>query len=105
MQLFLRKQLREFAIEKYGSMDKLEEHRRDWTAAKVQRKEKRYSAKMADLRKKTRTDTWSSSVDKNPLLEKSTSKGLGRHKHIFTIYDDSKKCSECGFVVKFEPSL
>jgi DNA-repair protein complementing XP-A cells len=91
MQLYLSKQVISFSIEKHGSLDGLERAKGDWEKEKLQRKEKKYEKKLWELRKKTRADIW----DKNKLPE-------SRHTHTFIVGSTGKRCSECGFEIKFE---
>jgi DNA-repair protein complementing XP-A cells len=91
MQLFLRKQVSEFAIEKHGSLENLEKCKEEWVKTKVARKEKRYSEKLAELRKKTRADNRSRHLSK-----------VTRHTHAFVESSVGKRCTECGYEIKYE---
>lgn len=91
MQLFLKKQVCSFAIEKHGSLDALEQNKDEWVKCKMKRKEKRYADKMTELRKKTRADSWKSSMT-----------GSVRHVHKFREDELGRECTECGFKVKYE---
>ncbi|KAJ3416723.1 hypothetical protein HDV05_000553, partial [Chytridiales sp. JEL 0842] len=58
MQLFLRMHVEKFATEKWGSLEKLDEEFARREEEKKAKKEKKFKAKLLELRKKTRTSTW-----------------------------------------------
>lgn len=92
MQLFLRKQVTHFAVEKHGSLEQLELNREEWVKSKVKRKEKRYAAKLVELRKKTRADSW----------KPAGSSPTARHVHVFEESEHGRECTDCGFKIKYE---
>ncbi|KAI8613179.1 XPA protein C-terminus-domain-containing protein, partial [Chytriomyces sp. MP71] len=58
MLLYLRAQVEAFAIEKWGSLEKLDEEFARREETKGQRKKKKFETKLVELRKKTLTSTW-----------------------------------------------
>jgi DNA-repair protein complementing XP-A cells len=91
MQLYLSKQVVGFAVEKHGGLECLERAKDEWNREKLRRKEKHYSKKLRELRKKTRADIW--------FKERATD---SRHTHKFIADPTGKTCSECGFRIRFE---
>ncbi|KAJ3332960.1 hypothetical protein HDU76_012457 [Blyttiomyces sp. JEL0837] len=58
MLLYLRMQVEAFAIEKWGSLEKLDEEFERREEEKRAKKEQKFNARLRELRSKTRTSTW-----------------------------------------------
>ena len=96
MFLYLRCQVEKFAIEKWGSLEKLDEEFERRNEEKKERKEKKFQKKMIELRRKTKTSS---------VLKKKTQS----HKHEFgeEFYDPeteefSQTCVTCGLVTTYD---
>lgn len=98
MQLFLRFQVEEFAWKKWGSAQGLDEEWERREQARLVRRDKKYQAKLRDMRKKTRAEEYTRKL-RNGM-------GLGeRHVHDWsaplTVEDAArhivkKRCIDCG---------
>lgn len=97
MQLFLREHLVAFAIDKWGSLEGVEEEAQRRADAGQASKEKRYLANLKDLRRKTKLG----GAGGKPARTHN-------HKHQFVEGKDpisgqvQTKCSECGFAIVSE---
>jgi len=96
MMLFVRYQVEEYAFKKWGSEQGLDDEFDRREAEKRQRKEKKFNAKLKELRRNTRTSLW--------LKDKKKT-----HVHEFgeTAIDDKtgesvRRCKTCGFLEEFE---
>ncbi|KAI8822445.1 XPA protein C-terminus-domain-containing protein [Fimicolochytrium jonesii] len=96
MLLYLRQQVEAFAWKKWGSPEELDAEYQRREDEKKGRKEKKFKAKMSELRRKTRTSTWTRKVD-------------DEHAHEFgeSVHDPAKDeytqiCRTCGFVSTYE---
>ncbi|KAJ3258866.1 hypothetical protein HK103_003248 [Boothiomyces macroporosus] len=89
MLLYLRKQVEQFAFNKYGSEEMLDKEFEKKEKIKEERKVKKHKKQMNELRKKTRTTLWNSRQ-----LEEE-------HKHDYQQDGDILKCS-CGLSVEYE---
>ncbi|CAG8714064.1 13993_t:CDS:2, partial [Gigaspora rosea] len=94
MMLYLREQVEEFSFEKWGGADALDKEFERRQDEKKKRKDKKFKSKLADLRKRTRTDE----LEKNRYKE---------HKHEFGMAVEdpetgisTQTCSSCG--ISFE---
>jgi DNA-repair protein complementing XP-A cells len=86
MLLYLRKQLEDFAIEKYGSLDELDREMEKREMKKEEKRQKNFKRKLIELRKKTRTSLVIQPDHQHQFIE--TGNG-------------TQKCS-CGFEVEYE---
>ncbi|KAJ1857474.1 DNA repair protein rad14 [Coemansia sp. RSA 1822] len=97
MLLYLRRDLEQFAVKKWGGLDGLDREfdRRD--DEKRTRKEKKYRRSVADLRRRTRADEWEKQRRERLRLE-------NEHEHEFeaTGDGDEQKCSSCGLIIEVE---
>jgi len=96
MMLFVRYQVEEYAFKKWGSEQGLDDEFDRRETEKRQRKEKKFNAKLKELRRNTRTSIW--------LKEKKKT-----HVHEFgeTVVDKEtgesvRRCKTCGFLEEFE---
>ncbi|ORX69823.1 DNA repair protein [Anaeromyces robustus] len=95
MMLFVRYQVEEYAFKKWGSEQGLDEEFDRRETEKRQRQEKKFNAKLKELRRKTRTSIW--------LKEKAKA-----HVHEFgeTVVNESgesvHRCKTCGYLEEFE---
>lgn len=97
MQLFLKEQVRAFALDKWGSLEAIEAEAQKRADAHENLKEKKYLANLKELRQKTK-------LTKKPTTEKKTH----NHRHTFEDSKNSKtgiiesKCTQCGFTIESE---
>lgn len=95
MLLYLRMQVEVFAWDKWGSPEELDKEFEKREKLSKERKQKRYEAKMLELRKKTRTSIW-----------KKKSEGPHKHEFAFLKSNDpgvtKQKCSTCGIIQELE---
>lgn len=96
MQLFLKEQVRAFAIEKWGSLEAIEEEAQKRVDVNQALKEKKFSVNLGELRRKTKLATKGGGVPK-----------LHNHKHEFVERRTGdgqieSKCSSCGFTIVSE---
>ncbi|CAG8473798.1 6993_t:CDS:2 [Scutellospora calospora] len=96
MMLYLREQVEEFSFEKWGGAEALDKEFEKRQNEKKKRKDKKFKTKLADLRKRTRTEE----LEKNRYNE---------HKHEFgTAVEDPKTgvstqtCSSCGISIELD---
>lgn len=91
MQLFLRKEVEEFAFEKWGGQDGLDKEWEQREASKLERREKKYQLKLKEMRKKTRAQEYT---------QKMKMKKFGaKHIHEFSAPLKMKKKSDDGYDV------
>ncbi|KAL6942548.1 hypothetical protein ACO0QE_003727 [Hanseniaspora vineae] len=91
MQLFLRKEVEEFAFKKWGGQDGLDKEWEQREASKLERREKKYQLKLKEMRKKTRAQEYT---------EKMKMKKFGaKHVHEFSAPLKMKKKSDDGYDV------
>lgn len=83
MQLFLRRDLENFAINKWGSLDLLDQEYSRRVESKEKRKRDKYTKDMKKLQRTTRTEEWESKTEE--------------HSHSFV----DSKCS-CGMIIHQE---
>ena len=92
MKLFLRMQVQDFALQRWGTLEAIERERQKRENQLIQRKEKRFKRKLLELRKKTRTDLWKNKREDGPS-----------HVHTFTVTaSGSSRCSGCGLEIEEE---
>jgi DNA-repair protein complementing XP-A cells len=96
MMLFVRYQVEEYAFKKWGSEQGLDDEFDRRETEKRQRKEKKFNAKLKELRRNTRTSIWLKEKDK-------------KHVHEFgqTVYNEEtgenvRRCNICGYLEEFE---
>ncbi|KAI9106128.1 XPA protein C-terminus-domain-containing protein [Phlyctochytrium arcticum] len=95
MLLYLRKQVEEFAWDKWGSPEALDKTFEDREQVKKERKEKKWKAKVSELRRKTRTSTWQRDVNE-------------KHEHVYgePIHlpetDEYQITCDCGMTSTYE---
>ncbi|KAI8321901.1 DNA repair protein [Martensiomyces pterosporus] len=98
MLLYLRENLEEFAVDKWGSLEELDKEFERRAAEKRDRKEKKYRRSVADLRRRTRVEEFEKKRRERLRLEKE-------HTHSYEpISDDDsgrQRCS-CGLVIEVE---
>ncbi|TPX47528.1 hypothetical protein SeMB42_g00177 [Synchytrium endobioticum] len=95
MHLFLREHVEAFAIDKYGSLEKMDlvfQQRQD---KRAERKEQKAKQKMKELRQKTRTSTW-----KKP--EAAHVHEYGQEILNETTGQYTQTCAGCGISISFE---
>lgn len=99
MQLFLKEQVRAFALDKWGSLEAIEEEAQKRADAHENLKEKKYLANLKELRQKTKL---------TKKVSAFTDRKTHNHRHTF---QDSKNqttgtiestCTECGFRIESE---
>lgn len=101
MQLFLRYQVEEFAWKKWGSPEKLDAEWERRESMRIERKEKRYSEKLLEMRKKTRAEQYIKKLRNGLAIGE-------RHVHDWsdpvTVPDDPhtvrRRCIECGLEIE-----
>lgn len=97
MQLFLRMQVEEFAWKKWGSAEGLDQEWERREKARLDRREKKYQAKMRDMRKKTRAEEYTRKLRNGQALD-------DRHVHEWSaplvVGEDERmvrrRCIDCG---------
>lgn len=94
MQLFLRLQIEEYAWKKWGSAEGLDQEWERREKARLDRKDKRYQAKMKEMRKKTRAEEYTRKLRNGQLLGE-------RHVHEWSVplAEGSmfrRRCIDCG---------
>lgn len=97
MMLFLRCQVEAYAFSaaKWGSPEALDAEFEKREAEKKEKKSKKFAKKLAELRKKTKTNVWHRRAD-------------AEHRHEFEDVEDEEsgevgqRCKECGFEVDVE---
>ncbi|EXX53442.1 DNA repair protein [Rhizophagus irregularis DAOM 181602=DAOM 197198] len=94
MMLYLREQVEEFAFKKWGGEEGLDEEYERRVSLKKKKKDKKFKSKLADLRKRTRTDVLT--VQKN-------------HKHEFGETEEdpetgvtTQSCEICGMQIEVD---
>ncbi|RGB31996.1 XPA protein C-terminus-domain-containing protein [Rhizophagus diaphanus] len=94
MMLYLREQVEEFAFKKWGGEEGLDEEYEKRVSLKKKKKDKKFKTKLADLRKRTRTDVLT--VQKN-------------HKHEFGETEEdpetgvtTQSCEICGMQIEVD---
>ncbi|KAH6567418.1 hypothetical protein BASA50_011357 [Batrachochytrium salamandrivorans] len=98
MLLYLRKQVEEFAWSKWGSPEALDAEFIRRNGEKQERKAKKFSKKLSELRAKTRTSTWTH--DRNKEHEHEHEYGPEEYDEIDNIY--TQTCTGCGMSMEFE---
>jgi DNA-repair protein complementing XP-A cells len=99
MQLFLKEQVRAFALDKWGSLEAIEEEAQKRADAHENLKEKKYLANLKELRQKTKLTGKSSLV---------ADRKTHNHRHTFqditnqTTGTIESECTECGFRIESE---
>ncbi|OUM67714.1 hypothetical protein PIROE2DRAFT_53336 [Piromyces sp. E2] len=96
MMLFVRYQVEEYAFKKWGSEQGLDDEFDRRETEKRQRKEKKFNAKLKELRRATRTSIWLKEKKKahvHEFGETSVDKETG---------DSFRRCKTCGFLEEFE---
>lgn len=91
MQLFLKLHVRKFSYEKWDGPDGLAREMAQRQQTKQDLKQKRYSRKLEELRKKTRSST-----------SKAQSSAKKMHQHVFEQVGDMQICKECGLRTESE---
>eukprot|EP00835_Amoeboradix_gromovi_P001130 NODE_45_length_27728_cov_0.328387.p12 type:complete len:214 gc:universal NODE_45_length_27728_cov_0.328387:971-1612(+) len=89
MQLFVRKEVEEFAINKWQSLDKLDEEFYRRESAKVARKEEKLKKRLNNLRNGVRTNEWNRKAE---II----------HEHEFIELDNGKSQCDCGMELEIE---
>ncbi|KAH8929481.1 DNA repair protein [Atractiella rhizophila] len=90
MMLYLRCQVEEFAIKKWGSLEKLDEEYERREGVKKKKKNKKFEERLRELRKRT-----SRKGGEQERIEK-------QHKHEFREEGEGKRRCDCGVVVEEE---
>lgn len=90
MMLYVRQQVEEFSIKKWGSLDELDAEYERRVEMKKQRKDKKYLDKLKEMRKKTRAENWT----------KTAARDVHVHDWSGDIGDDpdhvKRRCQTCG---------
>ncbi|KAF8468281.1 XPA protein C-terminus-domain-containing protein, partial [Kalaharituber pfeilii] len=100
MQLFLRYQVEERAIAKWGSFEKLDEEFEKRQGEKKRKRDEKFRLKLKELKNRTRVETWKRSGGSN-----GEKKGK-KHEHIWGVPVQGeggmevRRCEECGFEVE-----
>ncbi|KAJ2297224.1 DNA repair protein rad14, partial [Coemansia sp. RSA 2706] len=96
MLLYLRRDLEQFAVKKWGGLEALDREFERREEEKQRRKEKKYKRSVADLRRRTRADEWEKQRRERLQLE-------SEHEHTFeSTGDGEQKCSSCGLEIEVE---
>ncbi|KAJ3037890.1 hypothetical protein HDV00_001234 [Rhizophlyctis rosea] len=96
MLLYLRLQVEAFAWEKWGGPEQLDAEFDRREKEKKDRKAKKFKAKLNELRKKTRTSTWTRATEvehQHEYGEEEFDEGNNRY---------TKSCVSCGFQMSYE---
>jgi len=96
MMLFVRYQVEEYAFKKWGSEQGLDDEFDRRETEKRQRKEKKFNAKLKELRRNTRTSIWlkeKKKVHVHEFGETAVDKETG---------ESVRRCKTCGFLEEFE---
>lgn len=100
MMLFLRFQVEDFAVKKWGSLDALDAEYQRRTEEKKRKKSRKFEEALRDLRKKTREGAWQKRRDDEhvhdygeveQIDDNDAATGCGR-----------QRCKECGFEIEVE---
>ncbi|KAJ1962198.1 DNA repair protein rad14 [Dipsacomyces acuminosporus] len=97
MLLFLRQHLEAFAVDKWGSLEQLDNEFERRETEKRERKEKKYRRSVADLRRRTRVEAFENKRRERLRLEEE-------HTHAYEPMDDDsgrQRCS-CGLTIEVE---
>lgn len=95
MMLFVRMQVEEFAFKKWGGPEALDKEWERRVEQAKQRKSKKFTRSLRDLRRKTRESEWQIRQD-------------AIHKHEFGVVENTsggngvQRCMECGFEIEVE---
>ncbi|KAK9727626.1 DNA repair protein rad14 [Basidiobolus ranarum] len=95
MMLFVREQVEEFAFKKWGGEEALDAEFEKRQSDKKKRKDKKFRAKLADLRRRTRTSTWEKKREEHvheydePVEDQETG-------------EMTKTCKSCGFQLSYD---
>jgi len=94
MMLYLRYQVEEFALKKWGSMENLDKEFERRNGVRKKRKDDKFRAKLKSLKNKTRVESWKRSVDNE------------KHEHVWGTSvtnasgESVRTCEECGFEIE-----
>jgi len=99
MMLYLKYQVEEFAVKKWGSFEAMDAEFEKRTAEKKKRNENKFKTKLRDLKKRTRVDTWK--------RERARDGGSKKHEHVWGTAvvkagtgETVRTCENCGFEVE-----
>ncbi|KAI9138502.1 XPA protein C-terminus-domain-containing protein, partial [Paraphysoderma sedebokerense] len=102
MYLYLREQVESFAIQKWGSLEKMDEEFERRELEKKKKKEKKFKEKLNDLRNRTRTSIWQDQPAKNVR----TVDHAHEYGESICIDEDNDKwvqeCNICGLQIEVE---
>ena len=99
MILYLRKEVEDFVVEKYGSLEKLDEEFEARVAKKKKLVEKKYEKKLKELRVKTRSGI----LGKERTLKNNHVHVYGKKtRKIGTVDEYVQSCTECGIEIEFD---
>lgn len=96
MMLYLKYQVEEWAVKKWGSLEAMDEEYARRTADKKKKQSNKFQARLLDLKRKTRVEK----------MKKKKDAGSGRHEHTWGTAVENEKgetvrtCEECGFEVE-----
>ncbi|EGV65739.1 DNA repair protein rad14 [Yamadazyma tenuis] len=102
MQLFLRLQVEEFAVKKWGSLENLDKEWERREEMRLKRKDKKYKDKLKEMRRKTRAEEYTTKLRNGKSLN-------DKHVHDWAqpipfVKDDmnfvKKRCIDCGIEVE-----
>lgn len=96
MMLYLKYQVEEFALKKWGSFEAMDAEFEKRTADKKKRGEKKFMTKLRELKKRTRVETWK--------RDRQHGGRAAKHEHVWgaaVVKEDTgetvKTCEDCGF--------
>ena len=96
MMLYLKYQVEEFAVKKWGSFEAMDAEFERRTAEKKRRNELKFKTKLRELKKRTRVDAWK--------RERERGISSAKHEHVWGTAvqtanpgETVKTCESCGF--------
>ena len=96
MMLYVRYQVEEQAIRKWGSLEAMDKEYERRVQDKKRRQDKKFTSKLRDLKKRTMVENWK--------RERNKQSAQGRHEHVWGAAvrnretgETVRTCEECGF--------
>ncbi|KAI5818956.1 XPA protein C-terminus-domain-containing protein, partial [Pyronema omphalodes] len=95
MMLYVKYQVEEFALKKWGSFEAMDAEFEKRTAQKKERNENKFKTRLRELKKRTRVDAWK--------REREQNNGPTKHEHVWgtAVAGEGgaviKTCEDCGF--------
>lgn len=93
--LYVKYQVEEFALKKWGSFEAMDAEFEKRTAQKKERNENKFKTRLRELKKRTRVDAWK--------REREQNSGPTKHEHVWgtAVAGEGgaviKTCEDCGF--------